>query len=179
METIRLFTALPIPSSASRGLQDLPRRGIDARWSHPDDYHITIRFLGEVESGLVPAIESALARVRRPPFGVEVRGTGLFENKQQAVLYAMIESTRKLTALCADITAALTPLGFDFGTRPFVPHITLARLNRRHGIEDYMRRNRNEPRASWRADDFRLMQSGNADTQGRHYTTLSSWPLMA
>jgi 2'-5' RNA ligase len=124
----RLFVALPLPVQGARLLADLPRAGIDGKWSHPDDLHITLRFLGDLAPESLPDIKSALARVRRPPFGVEIAGLGFFDNKRGTVLYARVDSTRKMNALCGDITDALTPLGFDFSLRPFVPHITLARL---------------------------------------------------
>src|SRR5258708_6408999 len=76
--------------------------------------------------------------VRGLPLPVEAGGLGVYENRRQAVLHVRVDSTRKLTALCGDITDGLTPLGFDFGARPFVPHITRARLKDSHGIGQYI-----------------------------------------
>lgn len=177
---IRLFTALTVPDEVRAQLSVLPHKGLDAGWTHPDDFHITIRFLGDREPDSLPAIEEALLRVRRPSFGVEVRGLGVFENKKQAILHAKVASTRKMETLCADITDTLVPLGLDFGARPFIPHITLARVRGMRGVDDYISRHNGAVAARWSAQEFHLMRSaapGNAG--GRRYTVLQSWPLSA
>jgi 2'-5' RNA ligase len=173
----RLFVALPVPDSLKQIAARLPRKGLDARWTAPDDLHITIRFLGDVEPGNIPAIEQALSRVRRAPFYVDVRGLGVFENDRQTVFYANVESTRKLTALCADITDVLTPLGFDFGTRPFIPHVTLARTGG-GDLDAYIKRHEKQVVAHWQACDFALMQSAKSNEKGRYYNLLSIHPLV-
>ena len=176
---LRLFVALPVPAGFVARLSSLPRKGLDARWNHDDDLHITLRFLGDLPSESTPAIEKALTRVRRPPFYVEVGGLGVFENRRQSVLYVRVDSTRKMTALCGDITDELTPLGFDFGMRPFVPHITLARLNSSRGLSQYIEKNSENVSGRWEAGSFSLMRSGAADVAGRRYAILSHYPLLS
>lgn len=174
-ERIRLFVALPVPPFDA--LLKLPREYQTGRWTNESDLHVTLRFLGDVVSDRLADIEDALARVRRLRFGIEARGLGVFEKDRQNILYAKIESVRKLTTLCADVTDALTPLGFDFGPRPFNPHITLARFPARQLLDDYIARHGSRVHASWRADDFRLMQSSGSDEKGRHYKTIAEYPL--
>ena len=173
----RLFIALPVPVAAATALMKLPRKGIDARWNFEGDLHITLRFLGECSRAKQIQAQEALHRVRRPAFYVDVNGLGLFLNEKQSILHAAIESTRKLTTLCAEVTDCLTPLGFDFGQRPFVPHVTLARLNRRNGLDDYIARHGQQVRAHWQATSFGLMRSGAPDAGGRRYTLLENYPL--
>ena len=174
---IRLFTALAVPPELRAQLASLPRKGLDAKWSCPDDFHITIRFLGDLEPERLPEIETALARVRRAPFGVEVQGLDAFENKHQTILHAKVQSVRKMEALCADITDELAPLGFDFGVRAFVPHITLARLKGARGLDDYMARHGRSVTARWQVMEFHLMLSAAPDAAGRRYTVLRTCPL--
>lgn len=174
----RLFVALAVPATAASDLLKLPRTGIDARWLHPDDLHITLRFLGDLDPDRIPAIRDVLARVRRPPFGVEIGGLGFFDHKKDGVLYARIDSTRKLNALCGDVTDALTPLGFDFGVREFVPHITLARLKGSRGLRQYIENKGKIHIQGWQANEFGLMQSGAPDTAGRRYRALAQYPLV-
>lgn len=174
---IRLFTALTVPPDLRAQLAALPRKGLDAKWSHPDDFHITIRFLGDLEPERLPEIEQALSRVRRAPFGVEVQGLDVFENKHQSILHAKIQSVRKMEALCADVTDELTPLGFDFGPRAFVPHITLARLKNARGVDEYMARHGRVVAARWQATGFHLMLSAAPDAAGRRYTVVRTYPL--
>lgn len=174
----RFFVALGVPAEAGIRLAGIPRAGIDGHWNHPDDLHITLRFLGDIDPARIPEIREALARVRRPPFGVEVGGLGFFDQKRGAVLYARVDSTRKLNALCGDITDMLAPLGFDFGMREFVPHITLARLRTRHGLSQYIEKQEKNVVLRWEAAAFGLMQSVPPDTVGRHYRTLDRYPLI-
>jgi 2'-5' RNA ligase len=175
---IRLFVALGVPEDVARALTDIPRTGIEGRWNHPDDLHLTLRFLGDIDPSRVPEIREALGRVRRPPFGVEISGLGFFDQKRGAVLYARADSTRKLNALCGDITDTLTPLGFEFGMREFVPHITLARLKNARGLPQYIDKKGQIRRLGWQAQEFGLMQSGPPDSAGRHYQTLALYPLI-
>lgn len=174
----RLFVALPVPAEAAGRLSGLPRRGLpDARWTRADDLHITLRFLGDLERPDFPALAAALGRIRRASFSVEIRGLGLFDQGRQAVLYAKIESVRKVTSLCADVTDALVPLGFDFGMRPFVPHITLAHAAGGRKAAAWRDLNDRAAAASWRADRFMLMQSGGMDGDGRRYRIVEEFPL--
>jgi len=177
--TIRLFSALTVPPDLSAQLMALPHKGLDARWTNQDDFHITIRFFGDLDPASMDDIDEALSRVRRAPFGVEVNGLSYFENKRQSILHAALQSTRKLEALCADIGDVLTPLGFDFGTRPFVPHITVARVQGGRGLAAYTAHNGRKIAARWRATEFSLMCAAapHAPT-GAHYTVLKRYPLM-
>jgi 2'-5' RNA ligase len=175
--TVRLFTALDVPQELKNQLAALPRKGLDAKWSHPDDYHITIRFLGDTDPARVLEIEEVLGRVRSPSFGVEARGLSCFENQRQSILHATVQSVRRMENLCADVADVLTPLGFDFGSRPFVPHITLARIKGLRGLDDYMARHGHSVAARWPAQAFHLMRSASPDATGRRYTVLQTYPL--
>lgn len=174
----RLFVALPVPPSAVRDLTGLPRKGLSAaRWTHPEDMHITLRFLGDLAEPDLDALAAALGRVRRPVFHIEVRGLGIFGNARQAVVHAKVESARRVTTLCADITDALMPLGFDFGMRPFVPHVTLARADSQREAGEWCKKHEKSVACSWRADRFCLMRSAPPDGEGRHYTVLNEFFL--
>ena len=177
MAKTRLFVALPVSDPFRDLAAALPRQGLDARWTHPDDLHITIRFLGDIDPERAGQATEALERVRRPPFHVDIAGLDIFDNRRNTVLYARVESTRKLTALCGDVTDALAPLGLDFGARPFIPHVTLARLNGQQGLESYIRRHAKAVTAHWQAASFALMRSSALDENGRHYNILSEYAL--
>ena len=174
---IRLFTALIVPDDLKKTIANLPQQKIEGAWTHPDDLHITIRFLGDVPVYRLESIQEVLSRVRRPPFNLCVRGLNVFENRRQAILYADVESTRKLTTLCADMTDRLTPLGFDFGTRPFVPHMTLARLKNHRNPDDFIRKHGRDVVAHWTVSGFHLFQSSAPDAQNRRYTSLCEYRL--
>ena len=158
--TQRLYVALPAPADLAQQAAALPRTLRGAHWAPPGALHITLRFLGDLDPERAQAAAQALALVRRAPFTVAVAGLGLFAHVDGDVLYARVESVRAVTDLCARVTDRLTPLGFDFGARPYVPHVTLARLPPRMDLFKYMKINDKKIRCQEMADEFHLLRSG-------------------
>ncbi len=176
---IRLFTALTIPNALKDRIVALPKVKLDfQRITNPHDFHITLRFLGEVEENLVPDIEGALDGMRKPtPFGVEVSGLGTFEKKRQCVLYAAVQSVKKLSLLTEDITKKMEPLGLTFEKRAYMPHVTVARLRNTKNVEDYVKRYGRDVQASWQAKEFHLMRSASAEDGEKRYSILRTFAL--
>lgn len=90
--------------------------------------HITLKFIGAAEAGAVPGIvnvmQQALAKQRS--FELQLQGAGRFES----ALWLGVAPNATLTELAAKLNEALAPLGFAPETKPFRPHLTLARLTR-------------------------------------------------
>ncbi len=168
----RLFTALKVPAEFKATISRLPRQELAGRWQHVDDLHVTIRFLGEVDNDRIDEIISALDQVKYKAFGMEVAGMSCFYNNRQTVLYADVKNSRKLTHLCAEVTQRLEPFGFDFGTRPYQPHITLARLKQEKGLDNFIKKHSQKIKSSWSAAEFSLFQSGQADSKGRRFSEI-------
>jgi 2'-5' RNA ligase len=124
---IRLFVGLPLPHDVAVKLAQAARRVPGLQAVAADDLHITLRYLGDVERARLDAVDEALAQVRKKPFMIALAGGAVFEQAEEDILYARVESVRQVTDLCALVTDCLTALDFDFGARPFVPHITLGR----------------------------------------------------
>ncbi len=172
--------ALPVPPAAHRTLQALPRRGLNAPyWTAPDDLHITLRFLGDIPATQEQAITDRLADIKRPAFTIEVAGLDTFHLRRQTILWAAVQSTRKLTALAATINETVEPLGFDMPVKPYIPHITLARLKPAPGLAAYISRYEKTVKTRWRADSFTLFRSGQPDKNDNCYKVLTTFPLQA
>ncbi|GLQ16794.1 RNA 2',3'-cyclic phosphodiesterase [Maritalea porphyrae] len=126
----RLFTGLEIPSDVSFALS-LKRGGLGkSRWIDPSNYHITLRYIGDVDNHTGNAIANCLDELRvEPPFTVTVNHLGVFGGNRPRILYAGLEPCDQLTALHEMHERALQRLGLKPDGRKFVPHITLARLN--------------------------------------------------
>jgi len=123
----RLFAALEIPYNILPPLA-LLRGGLpEARWIEPADYHITLRFYGDVGNETADEIAAALDRVEFAPFMLRLKGVHLFSPKKPHTLYAEVERSDELFALQEKIEhislRAVPP-----ETRKFTPHMTLARL---------------------------------------------------
>jgi len=124
----RLFTALEIPRDAALPLSFL-RGGLpSARWIDAENYHLTLRFLGDVDAPTADEIVGALDRVARAPFTLSLRGVGAFGSKKPHSVYAGVEPSMPLEQLQGDIDRSMKRLGLPCDARKFVPHVTLARL---------------------------------------------------
>lgn len=102
-----------------------------ARWQSAAQLHITLRFLGSLDSGQIAELCSALSAFDASPFAIAVRGSGCFGPAQApTILWAGIEPAEPLLALREQIDLLLAPLGLPGDRhRHFRPHVTLARLD--------------------------------------------------
>ncbi|WP_172199620.1 RNA 2',3'-cyclic phosphodiesterase [Saccharibacillus qingshengii] len=131
----RVFAAVPIGQETADRLADwaLSRFGPETfrRWTDPRDYHLTLKFLGDVDSGRIAAIEAALKKAfaGETPFALTLNGAGTFGLPEAPrVLFAEPgEGSEALSRLAAAAEAALAPLGFAPEKRSFRAHLTLAR----------------------------------------------------
>jgi len=129
---MRLFLALDIDEAIrqriERFLEGVHPFAPDARWAKPESLHVTLKFIGEQPEAAVDQIKHALETVRVPVGEIHFRGYGFFPNPKSArVFWIGMESGPELSALAAAIDAQMPALGIAKETRPFSPHLTLAR----------------------------------------------------
>lgn len=124
----RLFTALEIPAEIATALT-LHRGGlVGARWIEPADYHITLRFLGDVDRRMAHDVYAFLGDLRTNPFEVTLDALGSFGGDKPRAIFARVQPSAKLLELQADVERLMRRLGLAPEPRKFVPHVTLARL---------------------------------------------------
>ena len=124
----RLFTALEIPRDAALSLS-LLRGGLPgARWIDVENYHLTLRFIGDIEGHLADEIVDALDRVHRPSFSLSLTGVGAFGGKKPHAVWAGAAASPDLAALQGEIERICQRVGVAADPRKFMPHVTLARL---------------------------------------------------
>ena len=136
-EFIRSFIAIELPDEARKGLAGL-RRELQreehrfVKWVDPTGIHLTLKFLGDVPSSRIGEIAASMAAVTQgiPVFHLEIARLGAFPNlRQPRILWVGIEGeVDRLVELQQSIDATLAALGFAREERPFVPHLTLARI---------------------------------------------------
>jgi 2'-5' RNA ligase len=176
----RLFTALKVPAELVKQVRQLPFKGLDnAHWSHADDLHITLRFMGEVDDEKIDVVKEILTQVRVKAFTIVAKGLDVFDKKNRGVLYVPIESHKKVTHLSAEVTERLTDIGFIFPESYYTPHITLARTKNAQGLHRYAEAHTKKIRVEWMASEFFLFRSADPDETGKRYTQLSSYPLQS
>lgn len=134
MSTHRLFVALR-PSRAVRERLMAAMHGISgARWQDDEQIHLTLRFIGEVDHHRAEDIAAALGSLHAPAIEARIAGVSLFEHQGRPhMIWASVEPAAALAALHRKVDQLLGRVGVAPETRAFVPHITLARLNRGSG----------------------------------------------
>ncbi|OLP60231.1 2'-5' RNA ligase [Xaviernesmea oryzae] len=131
----RLFTALEIPRNAAMSLS-LLRGGLPgARWIDVENYHITLRFIGDVDGRTADEVVERLDRIERPEFQLQLTGTGAFGSKKPHSVWAGVSTPPELFQLQAEIERICQRIGLAPDPRKFTPHVTLARL-RASRVED-------------------------------------------
>ena len=136
----RLFTGLEIPREVGTSLS-LLRGGLPgARWIDPDKYHITLRFIGDIDGVLANEIALLLDGMKRRSFEVRFGGLKAFGGRKPRAVVAMIEPIQPLIELQAEHERLMQRLGLEPDGRKFTPHITLARLrdSSSHDVAEYL-----------------------------------------
>src|SRR5215468_11232489 len=176
----RLFTGLEIPPDVCLTLSSL-RGGLPgARWIDPENYHVTLRFIGDIDGASANEIASILARVDRSPFEVTVRGLSSFGGRKPRAVVATIVPSRPLIQLQAELERMMQRVGLNPEGRKFVPHVTLARLHdaSSQDVADYLSLRGYFPSKAFTAERFVLFSS-RASTGGGPYVVEDSYALSA
>lgn len=175
----RLFTALEIPRDAALSLS-LLRGGLPgARWIDVENYHLTLRFIGDVEGHVADEIADALDRVQRPSFTMALSGVGAFGQKKPHAVWAGTTASPDMNALQGEIDRICQRLGVPADPRKFTPHVTLARLRNSSPAEvaRYLSARGNFSTAPFRVGRFVLMSSRDS-VGGGPYVIEEAWPLL-
>lgn len=146
MHTIRSFISIPIPaeitSAAKKIIRKLKPLDDGVKWVPMDNFHLTLKFLGEVDNVEVPALCDAIRKVTDTlePFELKFSGTGGLPSaeKPRTVFVGVADPTGNLVALVSGLEKQLADLGFKPEPRDYTPHLTLGRTrsnSRRAGDE--------------------------------------------
>ena len=174
METARLFfAAWPAPElqeSLGKLAQDL-KRECGGRAIPAQNIHLTLAFLGDVARGRLARLEEIAMAVSGQRFELNVTRVEYWRHNR--IVWAGVEHCpAALQELAARLEQALSPEGFRFDRRPYVPHITLLRDARGAPASTAI------PAVTWRVHDFALVESVPRE-RGRVYEVLRAWPLGA
>ena len=176
----RLFTGLEIPKSLGESLSML-RGGLPgARWIDPENYHLTLRFIGDVDDALAHEIASLLGRVRRREFELRLDGLSAFGGRKPRAVVATVASSPSVMELQAEHERLMQRVGLDPEGRKYTPHITLARLRdaTSRDVADYL-----SARAAFRSAPFAVSRfvlfSSRASVGGGPYVVEAAYPLAA
>jgi 2'-5' RNA ligase len=176
----RLFTAVEIPRHVADSLS-MMRGGLPgARWIDPENYHLTLRFIGDIDAALARDIAGLLGRVRRRPFELRLDGLSSFGGRKPRALVASVTAVAPLLELQAEHERLLRRLGLEPEGRKYIPHVTLARLRDTSSwqVADYLSARGHFRSASFEVSRFVLFSS-RSSVGGGPYVVEADYPLGA
>lgn len=174
----RLFTGLEIPAELAADLS-LLRGGLPgARWIDPENYHLTLRFIGDIETGLAHEVASMLGRINRRPFEIRLEGLSAFGGRKPRAVVASVAPTPSLLELQAEHERLMQRVGLEPEGRKYSPHVTLARLRESSSrqVADYLSARGLFRSAPFRVESFVLFSS-RASSGGGPYVVEETFPL--
>ncbi|MBV8790444.1 MAG: RNA 2',3'-cyclic phosphodiesterase [Pseudolabrys sp.] len=176
----RLFTGLEIPQEIGQSLSSL-RGGLPgARWIDPENYHVTLRFIGDIDDYIANEIAHTLVNIRRRPFEVSLRGLSSFGGNKPRAVVASIAPCRPLMELQAELERLMQRVGLDPEGRKYTPHVTLARLRNAtsYDVAEYLSVRGYFPTRAFTVDRFVLFSS-RASVGGGPYVVEDAYALSA
>jgi 2'-5' RNA ligase len=176
----RLFTGLEVPQSLGESLS-LLRGGLPgARWIDPENYHLTLRFIGDVDDETAREIAWQLGKIRRKDFELRLDGLLSFGGRKPRAIVAAAAPSQSVMELQAEHERLMQRVGLEPEGRKYTPHVTLARLRNSSSFEvaEYL-----SARAAFRSQPFTVSQfvlfSARASVGGGPYIVEAAYPLAA
>jgi 2'-5' RNA ligase len=176
----RLFTALEIPAAIGESLARL-RGGLSgARWIDVGNYHLTLRFIGDVDDRLARDVEHSLYAIRRPAPVVALEELIAFGGDKPRAIVAKARLDSALIELQAEQERLMRRLGASPESRKFSPHVTLARLRGASpmAVADYLSARGYFPSLRFTPSRFVLYSSKNS-VGGGPYVVEAAYPFVA
>lgn len=172
-ETARLFFAIRPDSAVQAALKRMARKAVAGQQGgqcvKPENIHLTVLFLGDVESDRIDSLREIASSVTAQMFSLSIQGT-LFWKKNRIVMANVVHYPAALFALAGTLKTALVAAGFTCEERQYKPHITLIRKVGAHLPMQL------ENPIQWDVSDWLLLQS-RLSSHGSCYTELGRWPL--
>jgi 2'-5' RNA ligase len=177
---LRLFTGVEIPHEVAQALAS-QRGGLPgARWIDPANYHLTLRFIGDVDDSIADEVELLLGKVKRNAFELHLEGLTSFGGRKPRAVVAAVTPAQPLLEVQAEHERLMQRIGLDPEGRKYTPHVTLARLRDSSSMQvaEYLSARGYFRTAAFRVSRFVLFSS-RASVGGGPYVVEASYPLAA
>jgi len=163
MSTKRLFIAIELPSESKAALSGLDPHLPGLRWLPPEQIHLTLSFLGDVESAKQIILTEALSTVRVPSFFLPLKGVGAFNicGSPSVVWVGVGKGHPHLFALHKRIQDAVLHAGLEPDLKPFIPHVTVGRAKgiSKDALHPFLRKHRETQFDLFHVGEFVLFSS--------------------
>ena len=159
---LRLFIAVDLPETIKENLESMSFGIPGAKWVRPEQLHLTVRFIGEVDGALFHDIKNILAEVSAASFSLQLKGVGYFPPRgAPRVLWIGLEKSEPLLLLRKKIDLRLLRVGVEPEGRKFSAHITIARLKNSpvQKIANFLSGNGLFSQEPFQVEDFKLYSS--------------------
>lgn len=192
MEQVRSFIAIELPQEVKTCLSDLERelkrgRHSAIKWVSPEGIHLTLKFMGNVETDRLGAVVKAIREAGEGivSFHLELGELGAFPNfvRPHVAWVGLKGELDRLISLQKRLDSLLSPLGFPAEERPFSPHLTLSRVRDDISVTDrqsfgqLLQKTKFEGGCGFLVESVNLMRS-QLTPAGAIYTPLDSVPLL-
>ncbi|MAM02716.1 MAG: RNA 2',3'-cyclic phosphodiesterase [Myxococcales bacterium] len=171
---MRLFVGINFPKKqrvkmhrAARALRDCD---LPVQWVEPEDFHVTLKSLGQVRREQLSDVTAALEKVAAVtrPFNTQIRGFGAFPTvRRPDEIWLGVEACPEMRCLKQDLEWSLGDVGFTSASRSFHPHITLGRARNEGGVGAF----RNLDQVFSELDFDELVKVGAIDLIRSHVST--------
>ena len=174
----RLFTGIEIPHAVRQQLSALRGGLLGARWIDEENYHLTLRFMGDIDETYAHSVADELARVVRPSLCVTLDNLSTFGGDRPRAIIARAQANPQLAALQTEHERIIRRVGLPAETRKFVPHVTLARLRSTssNAVANYLSSRGLFVALSFQVERF-VLYSSRASTGGGPYLIEAEYPL--
>ena len=150
-----------------------------ARWVEPENYHITLRFIGDIDERMADDVTSVLGeRRRRAPITITIDGLDSFGGSKPRAVFARTSGNGELNDLQGEQEHLLRQVGLEPEARKFTPHVTLARLKHVSPVDvaHYIATHGHFPKLTFTAHRF-VLYSSRASVGGGPYVIEAAYPL--
>lgn len=174
---LRLFVGIELPESVKKLLAAVREDYPGARWHAPEHYHLTLSFMGGVSEERAQRMAAALEGVSSSQFSLAVQGVGYFGTPQRpSILWAGLAPSVPLYQLQKTVEQRLLPLGLMLEDRPYIPHITLARVKQDVPLQRFLQRHAQLSLPPFQVDHLCLFLSSGGE-QGVRYEVVERFRL--
>jgi len=183
-ESIRSFLAFDIENDTVRNRLAkaqalLFQTGADVKLVETENIHVTMRFLGDINTGMVEKIFVEMKKIPFTPFDVHIKGLGVFPNLHypRVVWAGITEGAEQLRSVFSQLESQLRGLGFAPDSKGFSPHLTIARVRsgrNKAQLAEFITKNADYEFGTIKAECLRLKKS-SLSPKGPTYSTLKEY----
>lgn len=184
---MRAFIAIDIDQEIRQRLikfvAQIRENAPEVRWTTPESWHLTLKFLGETDDSTIARIKRALSQLPFPSFSIEVSTLGFFPSRKLAtVLWAGVSGGNQLKELVGLIESITADMGLERERHRYSPHLTLARANRKGNDQPFRKLQQAIPAdgkdnfGTMTAREYFLYES-KLSPKGAHYRKIAGFQL--